>query len=325
VHVVVTGGLGFLGRSLAARILAHGDIAGRLVDELVLADRLAGDSPPAAPPGATVVDLDVSERDRVAALLSRPDLVVFHLASIVSAGGELDFDGALRVNLDGTRNVLDVCRALDTPPRLVFASTLATFGGSAMPAAVTDLVRQVPQTTYGTTKAIGELLVNDYSRKGFVDGRCARLPTVVIRPGPPNAAASSFASAVFREPLNGVDYALPVGLDVRTPVIGERTAVSCLLRLAALDAEALGDDRALNLPSISVTVAEMVDSLQRVAGSRPLGGVRVQVDPRIDAIVRSWPAEAAADRASRLGLPRDQSLDAVVEAYIADHLGNAPA
>jgi nucleoside-diphosphate-sugar epimerase len=320
VQVVVTGGLGFVGCSLATRILADGAVAGRAVDQLVLADRLAGDSPPGTPPGATTVDLDVADRGQVAALLSRPDLVVFHLASIVSAGGELDFDGALRVNLDGTRNVLEACRALGSRPRLVFASTLATFGGSAAPATVTDLVRQVPQTTYGTTKAIGELLVNDYSRKGFVDGRSVRLPTVVIRPGAPNAAASSFASAVFREPLNGVDYALPVGLDVRMPVIGERTAVSCLLQLAALDAEALGDDRALNLPSISVTVAEMLDSLRRVAGPRPLGRVQVRVDPRVDAIVRTWPAEATAERATQLGLPRDESLDAIVEAYIADHL-----
>jgi D-erythronate 2-dehydrogenase len=320
VQVVVTGGLGFLGRSLAARILRQGEVAGRSVDELVLADRLAGGSAPAAPGGARVVDLDVADRGQVAALLSRPDLVVFHLASIVSAGGEVDFDGALRVNLDGTRNVLEACRALGSRPHIVFASTFATFGGSAMPTTVTDAVRQVPQTTYGTTKAMGELLVNDYSRKGFLDGRSARLPTVVIRPGPPNAAASSFASAVFREPLRGVDYALPVGLDTRTPVIGERTAVSCLLQLASLDAEALGDDRALNLPSISVTVAEMLDSLRRVAGPRPLGQVGVQVDPRTAAIVRSWPTEAAAERANRLGLARDESLDAIVEAYIADHL-----
>jgi D-erythronate 2-dehydrogenase len=316
--VVVTGGLGFLGRSLAARIAARGEVEGRAVDSLVLADRLATGG--AVPEGAEAVDLDVGDRDQVAALLDRPDVLVFHLASIVSAGGELDFDGALRVNLDGTRNVLEACRALGSRPRVVFASTLATFGGAAMPETVTDTLRQVPQTTYGTTKAIGELLVNDYTRKGFVDGRCARLPTVVIRPGAPNAAASSFASAVFREPLNGVDYALPVGLDVRAPLIGERTAVECLLRLASLPEEALGDDRALNLPSIPVTVAEMLESLDRVGRGRTLGRVSVEVDPRIEAIVRTWPTATTFERATAAGLPRDENLDAIVEAYIADHL-----
>jgi D-erythronate 2-dehydrogenase len=320
VKVVITGGLGFLGRSLVQRIVERGDIGNEAVDTLVLADRIPAGVQLALPAGAEAVDLDVVDREQVRALLDRPDVLVFHLASIVSAGGELDFDDALRVNLDGTRNVLDACRTLGSRPRVVFASTLATFGGSRMPETVTDALRQVPQTTYGTTKAIGELLVNDYTRKGFVDGRCARLPTVVIRPGAPNAAASAFASAVFREPLNGVDYVLPVGLDVRTPVIGERTAVECLLRLGALDGEALGDDRALNLPSISVTVAEMVDSLRRVGAGRKLGSVRVELDPRIEAIVRTWPLATTFERATELGLPRDESLDAIVEAYIADHL-----
>jgi D-erythronate 2-dehydrogenase len=320
VKVVVTGGLGFLGRSLARRIAQQAEIAGEPVDALVLADRIPADAELTVPEGAEVVDLDVGERDQIAAVLDRPDVAVFHLAAIVSAGGELDFDGALRVNLDGTRNVLEACRALGSRSRVVFASTLATFGGSRMPETVTDTLRQVPQTTYGATKAIGELLVNDYTRKGFVDGRSARLPTVVIRPGAPNAAASSFASAVFREPLNGIDYALPVGLDVRTPVIGERTAAECLLRLASLDGDVLGDDRALNLPSISVTVGDMLDSLRRVAGSRRLGNVSVDVDPRIDAIVRTWPRATTFERATELGLPGDESLDAIVEAYIADHV-----
>jgi nucleoside-diphosphate-sugar epimerase len=320
VKVVVTGGLGFLGRSIARRIAAQGRVAEEAVDALVLADRIPPDAEPAVPEGALAVALDVGDPDQVTALLDRPDIVVFHLASIVSAGGELDFDGALRVNLEGTRNVLDACRALGSRPRVVFASTLATFGGSRMPPTVTDTLGQVPQTTYGTTKAIGELLVNDYTRKGFVDGRCARLPTVVIRPGAPNAAASGFASAVFREPLNGVDYSLPVGLDVRTPVIGERTAVECLLRLVSIDGKALGDDRALNLPSISVTVGEMLDSLHRLGRGRKLGSVRVEVEPRIEAIVRTWPLETTFERAIQLELPQDDSLDSIVKAYIADHL-----
>jgi nucleoside-diphosphate-sugar epimerase len=320
VKVVVTGGLGFLGRSLARQIAVRGEVAGQAVDALVLADRVRADAEVGLPEGAEAFDLDVGDPEQVAVLLDRPDVAVFHLASIVSAGGEVDFEGALRVNLDGTRNLLEACRVLGSRPRVVFASTLATFGGARMPDTVTDALRQVPQTTYGTTKAIGELLVNDYTRKGFVDGRSARLPTVVIRPGAPNAAASSFASAVFREPLNGSDYALPVGLDVRTPLMGERTAVECLLRLASIDGDALGDDRALNLPSISVTVEEMVDSLQSVGRGRTLGSVRVEVEPRIEAIVRTWPLATTFERAAQLGLPQDDSLDSIVKAYIADHL-----
>lgn len=320
--MVVTGGLGFLGRALGRRLTESGRLAGEAVDALVLADTSEAVAEVGSlPPGAEARKLDVGDAGQVRALLDRPDCVVYHLASVVSAGGELDFDGALRVNLDGTRNVLEACRALGSRPRLVFASTLATFGGSRLPPAVTDDLRQVPQTTYGTTKAIGELLVNDYTRKGFVDGRSGRLPTVIVRPGAPNAAASGFASAVFREPLQGVDYALPVSLGVRTPVIGERTAVECLVLLAELDGEALGDDRALNLPSLSVSVAEMVESLERVGRGRRLGRVTVEPDPRVEAIVRTWPLEARADRALALGLPRDESLDAIVAAYVADHLG----
>lgn len=315
--VVITGGLGFLGLTLADRIAAAGTLAGETVDRLVLADAVPTPAR-ALPAGAEAVALDVTDRAEVAALI-RGRVAVFHLAAVLSGGGELDFDAALRVNLDGTRSVLEACRATGSRPRVVFTSTLATFGGEAMPRTVGDHDRQVPQTTYGTTKAIGELLVNDYTRKGFVDGRCARVPTVVVRPGAPNSAASGFASAVFREPLAGVDYVLPVGLDVRAALIGARTAVACLHALCEIDGECLGDDRALNLPSLSVTVGEMLDALRRVAGDRPLGHVAVEPDRAVDAIVRTWPEATRFDRALALGLPRDASLDDVVREYLADH------
>jgi nucleoside-diphosphate-sugar epimerase len=236
---------------------------------------------------------------------------------MVSAESERDFDRALHVNLDGTRTVLEACRRHGRT-RLVFSSTLAVFGGAALPETVTDATRPVPQTTYGATKAASELLVNDYSRKGFVDGRAARLPTVIIRPGVPNQAASSFASAVFREPLAGRDYALPVGLDVRMPVIGERTVVEGLIALMELDAPALGDDRALTLPSISVTVAEMVEAIGRADPAAP-ARVSVEPDPEIERIVRTWPLYAQAERAVALGLPQDDGLDAIVAHYIERH------
>jgi len=258
VKVVITGGLGFIGRMLARRLEQRGLLANREVEELVVFDRPDG---------------DVCDARQVAALVE-DGAIVFHLASMVSGECELDFDAALRVNLDGTRNVLEACRAR-SDVRLVFASTLAVFGGELMPETVADGTKVTPQTTYGTTKASSELLVNDYTRKGFLDGRAARLPTVIIRPGAPNAAASSFASAVFREPLAGRDYALPVELDTRMPVIGARTAVECLMRLAEVDPGALGADRALNLPSLSVTAGEMVranSSVRRVATLRSSTG-----------------------------------------------------
>jgi D-erythronate 2-dehydrogenase len=308
VNVLITGGLGFIGIALA-RVLA-----GRS-DHVTLID-LTGETA-AAPTEAEVVLGDICDADLVRRLVGEAD-VVFHLASVVSAGGERDFDLAVRVNLEGGRNVFEACRAAGTPPRLVFASTLAVFGGSVMPETVTDSTRPTPETTYGATKAVCELLVNDYSRKGYFDGRTARLPTVVIRPGVPNEAASGFASAVFREPLAGRDYALPVSLETRMPVIGVRTAVDCLIRLSELPEDALGDDRTLNLPSVSVTVGEMVDTVRRVAAARnlALGAIGVREDAAIGRIVHTWPRYSVAERALELGLPGDENLDPIVADFL---------
>ena len=315
VRVVVTGGLGFIGRALARRLLDRGSLAGRDVSEVVLFDRPGGEGVE----GAQTVVGDICDPDHVKALLDADEVCVYHLASVLSGEGEQDFDLALRVNLDGGRNVLEACRAQGSRPRLVFSSTLAAFGGAAMPETVSDTTKQTPQTTYGTTKAACELLVNDYTRKGFLDGRTARLPTAIIRPGAPNQAASSFASAVFREPLAGRDYALPVGLDTRLPVIGERTVAEGLLLLAEVDGASLGHDRAVNLPGISVTVGEMVESLRRIAGDRALGAVTLARDPEIEAIVGTWPRWTSSERALALGLPQDEGLDSIVRAYIEDH------
>ncbi len=306
-RAVVTGGLGFVGLALARRLETAG------------ASVVLFDAAGAAPAGANVVLGDVRDAGAVAEVVRGAD-AVFHLASVVSAGGERDFDLALSVNLDGGRTVLEACRARGGGVRLVLASTLAAFGGEAMPETVADATKLTPQTTYGATKAVCELLVNDYTRKGFLDGRTARLPTVVVRPGPPNDAASSFASAVFREPLAGRDYVLPVGRDTRLPVIGTRTLVECLVRLAELPRDSLGDDRALNLPSISVTVAEMLEALGHAGEGRTLGRVEIRPDPSVEAIVRTWPAYATSERADRLGLPRDESLEEIVGEYVEEHL-----
>jgi len=211
-------------------------------------------------------------------------------------------------------------RARAGAPRLVFASSIAVFGGSVMPAVVGDTTKQAPQTTYGVTKSIGELLINDYSRKGFIDGRAARLPTIVIRPGKPNAAASSFASGVFREPLNGEPCALPVKLDTVMPLLGYRSAVAGFIALHEADAEALGDDRTINFPSHAATVEQMIAALRRVAGNRHLGAITVDPDPEIQAIVATWATETEFARATALGLHREANLDEIVEAYIEDFL-----
>ena len=328
--VVITGGTGFIGLNLARQLLARNALTGasggaETIDEMVLFDAVVPDRrPDGLDQRVVMVGGDVADRDQVFALLDRDDISVFHLASVVSAGGEQDFDLAMRVNLEGGLNILEACRARATCSRIVFASSIATYGGPAMPEMVGDETRQTPETTYGATKAIGELLINDYTRKGFLDGRTARLPTVIIRPGKPNKAASGFASGVFREPLNGEAYDLPVGLETRMPVLGHRAIVACLTHLHEVDGAALGLDRVLNLPALAVTVAEMIDSLKRVAAEAlpdvKLGEIRMAPDPDIQAIVAGWPTRTKFERAQALGMPEQDGLDSIVKDYIGDFL-----
>ncbi len=320
--VVITGGTGFLGLGIARRLLERDS-----VESLVLFDAAVPDTLPEGLDGrVTMAAGDISDRERVFGLIEGDgdDIAVFHLASVVSAGAEQDFDLAMRVNLEGGLNVLDACRARKGAPKVVFASSLAVFGGEAMPESVTDMTRVIPQTTYGMTKAMGELMVNDYTRKGFIDGRVARLPTVIIRPGPPNAAASGFASAVFREPLAGVECVLPVGPETRMMVLGFRNAVQGLIGLMDADGHALGDDRVVSLPNNAYSVAEMIEALERVAAGRgiELGRLSYRPDPATEAIVSSWPRAMDDARARALGLPADDGLERVIGDYIEDFMGN---
>jgi nucleoside-diphosphate-sugar epimerase len=312
-RALITGGAGFIGSRLARVLLERPEL-----ERLVLLDVVEAQG--FDDPRVETVAGDVAD---VAALVDGDGMSVFHLASVVSAGAELDFDLALRVNLDGMRILLEALRRR-RGSRLVFTSTMAVYGGASMPAVVDDTTKQTPQTTYGMTKAVCELLVNDYTRKGFLDGRSARLPTVIVRPGKPNLAASSYASAIFREPLAGVDYVCPVGLDTRVPVIGHRTVVGGIARLHDVEPERLGDDRAVMLPSIAVTVREMIESLRRTAPpGRPLGQIEVRPDPAVEAIVRTWASDATSERALELGLPADRDLDSIVRAYVEDFAGAA--
>jgi nucleoside-diphosphate-sugar epimerase len=248
---------------------------------------------------------------------------VFHLAAIVSGEAEANTDLGYRVNLDGTRAVLDACRALrpadQTRPRLVFASSLAVYGG-ALPPAVGDDTALTPRTSYGTQKALGELLVNDYSRKGFVDGRALRLPTVVVRPGRPNRAASTFASSIIREPLAGQGAVCPVAADTVMALASPRRIVEGLVHALDLPGDAFGASRSLQLPGFSVSVGEMAAALRRAGGDSAYARIRWEPDPVIQGIVSGWPRGLATPRADALGFGRDSGIDEVVEAYIEDDL-----
>lgn len=326
--VVITGGGGFLGSMLAQhliikRALSDGNRNQEEIDSLVLFD---SNRPQYLSAENDIkvewVQGDISDRDTVASLIDRDDIGIFHLASIVSAGGERDFDLAIRVNLEGGLNVLEAARRRKANVRIVFASSFAVFGGE-LTDPVTDHTKHLPQTTYGVTKAVGELMIDEYSRKGYLDGRTARLPNIIIRPGKPNAAASSFLSGLFREPLQDKPCYLPVSRNLVMPLLGYRNCVDSLIRLFELDSTELGPNRALNLPNHSYSVAEMIKILEDVAQDmgRSLGPIVERPDPEVDKIVSTWAPVMNAERALRLGLPQDTGLRQVILDYIEDFPG----
>ena len=313
-RVVVTGGEGFLGRRLAARLLQRAD-----VESLVLFDRAPGPLP--LPPDGRVARVigDIADRAAVESLVRPGTDAVFHLAAIVSGEAEADPDLGWRVNLDGTRAVLEACRALGTRPRLVFASSLAVYGGE-LPPEIGEETALTPQTSYGAQKAIGELLVGDYTRKGFIDGRSLRLPTVVVRPGRPNRAASGFASSIIREPLAGKEAICPVGPGIVMALISPRRVVAALAHALDLDEEALGPRRTLQLPAFSVSVGEMAEAVRRSGGEAACARIRWVRDPMIERIVAGWPQRLVGTRAAALGFEADRGIDEAVAAFVADDL-----
>ncbi len=322
--VVITGAAGFLGRKLAAAVLERGRLTGadgteQPVDELVLFDHVE----PASPrPGDNRVSLhkgDIADRKLVAGLVGSDTQSLFHFASVVSAGAEEDFDLGYRTNLDGMLAVLEAARATDHRTRIVFTSSLATFGGK-WDTAVDDDTPQTPQTSYGTQKAIGELLANDYSRKGFVDARSVRLPTIAIRPGRPNKAASTWVSSIIREPLQGEETICPVTGDARMVVLSPRLAVAGLVKLHELPDGALGPWRSLNFPGETYSVAEMVAALRAVGGEDAVARIRWEPDPAVQKIVAGWPAEFGWDKARALGFAPDESMEAVIRAFVEDDM-----
>jgi nucleoside-diphosphate-sugar epimerase len=317
-RIVITGGCGFLGRRLAIRLLEAGSALGP-VDELVLFDNAASALPLPEDRRLSLVTGDIADRATVARLIAPGTDAVFHLAAIVSGEAEANTDLGYRVNLDGTRAVLDACRALGSLPRVVFASSLAVYGGE-LPSAVGDATALNPQTSYGTQKALGELLVSDYSRKGFVDGRALRLPTVVVRPGRPNRAASTFASSMIREPLAGQDAVCPVAPETVMALVSPRRIVAGLVHALGIPGEAFGASRSLQLPGFSVAVGEMAAALRRAGGEAAYARLSWQPDPLIQRIVASWPKALATPRADALGFGRDSGIDEVIAAFVEDDL-----
>jgi len=324
--IIITGGGGFLGSQLCQKLLQRGALTGpsgspEEIREIVLLDAIFHQ--PVADARVRQVAGDISDRETVfSAIGSDPATAIFHLASMVSGECEERFDDALRVNLDGGRNVFEAARAIPGKPRVVFASSIACFGGDAKQDPNTDLTKLTPQTTYGMTKAMCELLINDHSRKGHFDGRSARLPTVIVRPGKPNAAASSWASGMFREPLNGEPCHLPVRREQSHPMTGYRTIVDSFIALHEVPPERFRDDRAIGLPAHRVTPQLAESVIQEIARERglTLGPIVDAFDARIQGIVDNWPVAVDGARAVALGLPSPPPLKEIVEQYLEDFL-----
>jgi nucleoside-diphosphate-sugar epimerase len=316
-RILVTGAAGMIGRKFAERVLKDGRIGDRPVEALILHDVVP---PTTQGSNVTAVTGDLSAPGAIEQLLAhRPDLVV-HLAGVVSGQAEAEFDLGYRVNLDGTRALLDGIRTAGLHPRLVYASTEAVFG-RPFPDTIPDDLAPQPLTSYGTQKLMGELLVNDFSRKGFLDGVSIRFPTICVRPGAPNRAASGFFSGIIREPLRGLPAVLPVPREVTHTMASPRSAVGFILHAATMDTAPLGARRAVIPPGIAVTVADQIEALRRVAGNRAVSLIEERPDPAVWAIVQTWPAQFEAKRGRDLGFTAESNFDEIIQVHIEDELG----
>jgi len=314
--ILITGGGGFLGFRLARTLLARGTLGGKPIASITLLDG-------AFPSGVEdlqkvkAVTGDVSDEKAIASVCLPDTDAVFHLAAVVSGAAEADFDLGMRVNLKGMELLLAQMRKCSKPPRLVYTSSVAAFGG-ALPDVLDDTTIANPQTSYGAQKVIGEYLVSDYTRKGYIDGRALRLPTIVVRAGKPNAAASSFASGVIREPLNGVVSECPVAPETGVWLLSPGKVVAAFIHAWELPPETWGTQRWLNLPGITASVAQMVEAMRKVAGDAAAQRVVYKADARIQAIVKTWPVNFRTPRALAMGFKPDPDVESVIRDYVAD-------
>ena len=323
-HVLITGAAGMIGRKLTSRLVADASLNGRGIDQLTLVDQFAAPLPAGAPFKIETSAADLSAPGTAEKLVSaRPD-VIFHLAAIISGEAEEKFEKGYLVNLDGTRFLFEAIRKAGGGyrPRVVFTSSVAVFG-APFPEEIGDEYFLTPLTSYGTQKAIGELLLADYTRRGFMDGIGIRFPSITVRPGAPNRSAGGFFSNVIREPLAGHEAVLPVGEEVASWHASPRAAIGFLVHAAGLDGERVGMRRNLTMPGVEVTVGEEIAALSAVAGPAVAKRIRREPDPKIARIVTTWPRRFAAQRATALGFKAETSFDEIIRVHIEDELGGA--
>jgi nucleoside-diphosphate-sugar epimerase len=321
-HILITGAAGMIGRKLVARLVDAGVLNGQPIDTLTLIDVSAPDKPQGFAGSVVTSAADIADPAAAGAAVSgRPD-VIFHLAAVVSGEAELDFEKGVHVNLDGSRALIEAIRAIGDGyrPRLVFTSSIAVFG-APFPNAIADDFHLTPLTSYGTQKAIVELLLADYTRRGFLDGIGIRLPTVSVRPGRPNKAASGFFSSIIREPLVGEEAVLPVADSVVHWHASPRAAVSFLVHAAGVDREKLGPRVNLTMPGVCCTVAEQIAALRRIAGDKVAARIRREPDPLVARIVAGWPSRFDPRRALALGFEAEASFYEIIRVHIEDELG----
>ncbi len=325
-HICVIGAAGMVGRKLVAKLTERGHLQGGDISRLSLYDVVAPEAPAGFAGQVSCVANDFSAAGEAEKIIAeRPD-IIFHLAAIVSGEAEQDFDKGYRINLDGTRALFDAIRAESARepyrPRVVFTSSIAVFG-APFPQEIPDSFFTTPLTSYGTQKAICELLLSDYSRREIFDGIGIRLPTICIRPGKPNAAASGFFSNILREPLVGQEAILPVPDSVRHWHASPRSAVGFLMHAAEIDLERVGPRRNLTMPGLSATVAEQIEALRQVAGDKAVALIRRESDPAIERMVAGWATAFSAERAMSLGFTAEKSFEEIIKAHIDDELNGS--
>ena len=319
-HILITGAAGMIGRKLTARLVKDGGLNGKSIDRLTLVDVVAPEKPAGFSGTADLSASDLSAPGVAAKTVAGKPDVIFHLAGVVSGEAETDFEKGYRVNLDGTRALLEAIRAAAYKPKVIFTSSIAVYG-APFPRYIPDEFHLTPLTSYGTQKAICELLLADYSRRGFLDGVGIRLPTICVRPGKPNKAASGFFSGIIREPLAGQEALLPVAERVRHTHASPRAAVGFLIHAASLTPEKLGPRITLAMPGISCTVGEQIEALRRVAGDRVAARIRHAPDELVQRIVAGWAERLDATRACELGFKAEATFDEIIRAHIEDELG----